>query len=462
MFDASVYVRRRAQLKSLVGNGLILLPGNEDSSMSYKDNVYPFRQDSSFLYFFGLDRPGLVAVLDTDSGAELLFGDDIDIEDLVWTGPVEPLSDQAARVGVRDIRPSKGLATFLKSARSKDQPVHFLPPYRPEHTLQLHEWLGIPIAAVAQAASLSLIKGIVSLRSIKSDEELGEIEKGVNATNAMQLAAARGAKEGMTEAQLAGVLQGIAIGAGGNLAFPTILTVNGQILHNHYSAHLLEKGRLVLCDCGAETASHYGGDLTRTFPVDPQFNSLQREVYQIVLTAHETAVRALKPGIAYKDVHLLACSKLVEGLQALGLMKGDVSEAVSEGAHALFFQCGLGHMLGLDTHDMENLGEAYVGYTDTLTKSTQFGLKSLRLGRPLEAGFVLTVEPGLYFIPELIESWSSTRKLERFINYDKVKTFRNFGGIRIEEDFFITASGSRLLGDPLPKSIQEIEALRSK
>lgn len=460
MFQPATYTERRHRLRTLVGKGLILLPGNVDSSMGYKANVYPFRQDSSFLYFFGLDRPGLVGVLDIDKDEETLFGNDIDIEDLVWTGPVEALASQAPRVGIRRVRPLKDLRGVLDAARGQGQPIHYLPPYRPEHSLQLHTWLDIPLETVEATASLPLIRAIVSLRSVKSPEEALEIEKGVNTTNAMQLAAIRNAREGMTEARLAGVLQGIAIGDGGNLAFPTILTVNGQILHNHYGPHLLEKGKMVLCDCGAETALHYSGDLTRTFPVDKQFTSLQREVYQIVLDAHLAAVAALRPGIPYRDVYFLACGILVKGLQQLGLMQGDVHEAVAEGAHALFFQCGLGHMLGLDTHDMENLGEAYVGYTDLLTKSTQFGLKYLRLGKPLEEGYVVTVEPGLYFIPELIDAWAAEKKLAQFIRYDKVEAFRHFGGIRIEEDFLITAMGGRLLGDPLPKTIAEIEALR--
>lgn len=460
MFETPVYFERRTRLRSLVAGGLVLLPGNEDSSMSYKANVYHFRQDSTFLYFIGLDQPGLVAVLDLDSGAEILFGDDISMDDLVWTGPVESLSSRAARTGIRDVRPLKALEPLLAGAASKGRQVHFLPPYRPEHTLQLHHWLGIPIGAVSASVSIDLIQAVVALRSIKSAAEVGEIEKGVNTTNAMQLAAARGAKAGMTEAQLAGVLHGIAISAGGNLAFPTILTVNGQILHNHYSDHLLEKGRLVICDCGAEAPYHYGGDLTRTFPVDKTFTAIQKEAYQVVLDAQEAAVRALRPGVLYRDVHLLACAKLVEGLQAMGLMKGDVSEAVAAGAHTLFFQCGLGHMLGLDTHDMENLGEPYVGYTTSLIKSTEFGLKSLRLGRALEDGFVVTVEPGLYFIPELMDSWAAEKKNEQFICYDKLQPFRTFGGIRIEEDFLITAGGSRLIGDPIPKDIAGVEALR--
>jgi Xaa-Pro aminopeptidase len=431
-----MYTERRRRLRELVGKGPILLPGNAESSMNYAANVYPFRQDSTFLYYFGLDRPGLVGVIDDE---DVIYGDDISLDDLVWTGPVEPLAEQAARVGVRRVRPLRELS--VSNALT-------LPGYRPEHTLQ-----GKP--------SIDLIRAVVAMRSIKDAAEIAEIEKAVNVTNTMQLAAISGARSWMTEAKVAGMLQAIAIGEGGNLAFPTILTTNGQILHNHYGPYPLAQGRMVLCDCGAEGPSHYSGDLTRTFPVDPQFTSIQRDVYQIVLDAHLAAVSVLKPGIPYKDVHLLACKRLFLGLQALGLTRGDADSAVAAGAHALFFQCGLGHMLGLDTHDMENLGEAYVGYTETLRKSTQFGLKSLRLGRPLEAGFVITVEPGLYFIPELIESWAAQGLHKEYINYDKVRMFAGFGGIRIEEDFLITPDGARLLGEPLPKTIPEIEALRA-
>ncbi len=460
MFSASLYRERRTKLGALMSKGIILLPGNIESSMSYAANHYPFRQDSTFLYYFGLKRPGLVGLIDLDQGTELLFGDDIDIEDLVWTGPVASLATEAFEVGVSHVRRLRDLKGYLDTARSTGTPIYFLPPYRPEHTLQLHEWLEIPIKEIPASVSVLLIKAIVSMRSIKGEEEVAEIIKGVNITNTMQLAALKYSREGMTEAQMGGKLQGLAIAGGGNLAFPTIFTVNGQILHNHYGDNKLTKGRLVICDCGAAAPSDYSGDLTRTFPVDKTFTPLQKEVYQIVLQAQETAAAALKPGILYKDIHLLACAELVKGLQGLGLMRGDINESVAEGAHTLFFQCGLGHMLGLDTHDMENLGEPYVGYTDTLIKSTQFGLKFLRLARTLETGFVVTVEPGLYFIPELMDEWRAAKKLEQFINYDKLDAFRNFGGIRIEEDFLVTSTGRKLLGDPLPKTVNEIENLR--
>jgi len=462
MFPREVYIRRRQQLKERVGSGIILLLGNEESSMSYKDNWYSFRQDSSFLYFFGLDRPGLAGIIDVDNGAEIICGDDVSVEEIVWVGTQVSLQEQAEKSGINTIRAQKAIELILKSAQEQGRQIHFLPPYRPENILKLSAWLGIAPAAVNSTSSVTLIKAIVALRSIKSAEEVSEIEKAINVTADMQLTAIRATRQGMTEAQVAGMLHEVVISSGGNLAFPLILTVNGQILHNHYGSTILGEGQMVLCDCGAESAMHYAGDLTRTFPVDTRFTNQQREIYEIVLGAHRAAADKLEPGKLYRDIHLWACEKLAEGLKQVGLMKGDIKEAVAQGAHALFFPCGLGHMLGLDTHDMEDLGEEYVGYTDDIKKSTQFGLKSLRLARALEPGFVLTVEPGLYFIPELIDLWAANKKFEQFINYDKLSAYRSFGGIRIEEDFLITAQGSRLLGKDLPKTIEGIEAFREQ
>jgi Xaa-Pro aminopeptidase len=320
--------------------------------------------------------------------------------------------------------------------------------------------LNLTPASLKTEASVPLIKAIIALRSIKSPEEIAEIEKAVTITAQMQSAAMHCAKAGITEAEIAGKIHGIAISAGGNLSFPTILTINGEILHNHYGSNILQEGKMVLCDCGAETSLHYAGDLTRTFPVNDTFSSVQKEVYNIVLSAHEAAVQALTPGKLFKEIHLLACEKLTEGLQQMGLMKGNAREAVEAGAHTLFFQCGLGHKMGLDVHDMENLGEEYVGYTEDLKKSGEFGLRSLRLGRALEAGFVLTIEPGLYFIPELIDLWTAEKKHAQFINYQKVQSFKNFGGIRIEDNYLITDNGSRLLGKPLNKTAEAIESAR--
>lgn len=457
MFNPEIYIERRRQLKEKVGHGIILLAGNEQSSMNYRDNWYPFRQDSSFLYFIGVDQPNLAAIIDIDTDRELLFGPAATVDDLIWNGRQPSLEEQAFRAGITTVKPLDQLGAYLKTSSNS---IHFLPPYRPEHSQRLADWLGPDRTSFKEKASVSLIRAIVAMRSIKQPEELIEIEKAVNITAAMHRTAMRLAQEGMTEAEVAGLVQGVAIAGGGNLSFPTILTTHGEILHNHYGNHSLPAGRMVLCDCGAETALHYAGDLTRTFPVGAQFSARQKEVYDIVLTAQQAAARALKPGALFLNVHLLACEKLTEGLQQLGLMRGNSKEAVAKGAHTLFFQCGLGHMLGLDVHDMENLGEEYVGYTDTLKKSGAFGLRSLRLGRALEPGFVVTVEPGLYFIPELIDRWKAENKHPEFINYDKVEAFKDFGGVRIEEDFVLTENGYRLLGEELVKTTEAIEDIR--
>jgi len=460
MFNKSVYQFRREKLKQRLGKGLVLLLGNEDSSMNYKDNLYPFRQDSNFLYFFGMDRPGLVALIDIDHDQEVVFGNDLTLDDIVWTGPQPSLAQQAEPAGITDTRPSASLPAELVGARGAGRTIHFLPPYRPENVLKLSAWMGFALGAVRGHASVPLIMAVIAQRSVKSTEEVAQIEEAVDITAAMHLAAIRGARDGMTEAQLAGVLHGIAISSGGNLSFPIILTVNGQVLHNHYGNTVMKNGQIALCDSGAENGMHYAGDMTRTFPVGKRFSTLQREMYDIVLGAQEAAVAALKPGVLFRDVHALASEKLVEGLKLAGVMKGDPAEAVSAGAHTMVFQCGLGHMMGLDVHDMEDLGEEYVGYTEELKKSKEFGWKFLRLARALEPGFVVTIEPGLYFIPELIDRWGAEKKYADFINYDKLAALRHFGGIRIEEDLLITAEGSRLLGKPLAKTAAAVEELR--
>lgn len=460
MFDRNVYIERRKKLKHAVGKGLILLLGNAESSMNYKDNLYPFRQDSSFLYYTGIDRPDLVFVIDTDQNEEIIFGDDLTTEQIIWTGYREPLSIISNKSGIAKVKKRSELEKLFTAALRKKRTIHFLPPYRPEHVECISALLALSPHALAGKESVQLIKAVVAQRSYKSDEEVAEITRAVNTTAQMQLAAIATAKPGMTEAQVAGTLQGIAIADGGNLSFPSILTQNGQILHNGFSQAKLVKGNLVLCDCGAETGMHYAGDLTRTFPVNKRFSSIQKTIAEIVLHAHETAVSMLKPGVLFRDIHLAACEKLTEGLQQIGIMKGNAKEAVLNGAHALFFPCGLGHMMGLDTHDMENLGEQYVGYTDEITKSRQFGLKSLRLGKPLEEGFVITVEPGLYFNADLANEWAAEKKFTSFINYHKLRDVAGFGGYRVEEDFLITAKGARLLGKKLAKTPAEIEELR--
>jgi Xaa-Pro aminopeptidase len=460
LFDKSIYQARRNRLKEQVGNGVILLLGNEESSMNYKDNLYPFRQDSSFLYFFGLDKPGLAGMIDVENDLALIYGRDLTMDEIVWTGPQPSLADQAAGAGIAQTRASGDLAKDILSIRSAGRTIHFLPPYRPENILKLSGWLGVAPAGMKEHASVPLIRAVVAQRSIKSPEEIGQIEDAVNTTAAMHRAAITGVRDGMTEAQLAGGLQGIAISGGGNLAFPTILTVNGQVLHNHYGPTVMKEGRIAICDAGAENAMRYAGDMTRTFPVGKRFTGQQREMYDVVLRAQEAAIAALRPGVLFRDVHALAAEKLMEGLKEAGVTKGDPGEAVAAGAHTLVFQCGLGHMMGLDVHDMEDLGEEYVGYTETVKKSREFGWKSLRLARALEPGFVVTIEPGLYFIPELMDQYKAEKKFLDFIDYGRLEAFRDFGGIRIEDDLLITGGGSRILGKPLAKKAAEIEALR--
>ncbi|SHN30588.1 aminopeptidase P family protein [Chitinophaga sp. CF418] len=460
LFDKLVYSSRRQKLAAKVGKGIILLMGNEDSSMNYADNTYPFRQDSTFIYYAGIDIPGLAVILDTETGEETLFGREAGIDDIIWTGALPSLQDLASVVNIAKTRPYAQLAEVLKSAQASGRRVHILPPYRPENKIKLSEWLQQPISGLQQYASLELIKAVISQREIKDEHEVAELEKAVSISADMHLAAIQSTRPGMMEYEIAAKVEEAALAGGGRLSYPTILTINGQILHNHFHGNRVAEGQMVLCDAGAENVMHYAGDLTRTFPVGKQFTTRQREVYQVVLDSLDHAVSLLKPGIQYKEVHTQASIKLVEGLKTLGLMKGDPAEAVAAGAHTLFFQCGLGHMMGLDVHDMEDLGEQYVGYTDTLKKSTEFGWKSLRLGRELQPGFVLTVEPGVYVIPELIDRWVAEDKLSNFIDYKTVASYRDFGGVRIEDNYLITADGSRKLGKDLPKTIAAIEALR--
>jgi Xaa-Pro aminopeptidase len=457
MFDRSVYRSRRDKLRSLVGSGLTLFLGNDESPMNYADNAYRFRQDSSFLYYFGLDTPSLTALIDIDEGTEAIYGDDLTVEDFIWTGPLPSLRDRAAQVGVEGTMALSRLGDVLARARDRGRTIHFLPPYRAENKLKLLSWLGIPPDRATAEASVALIRAVVDQRSIKSPEEIAEIEKAVDVSVDMHLMALRMAGPGVAEAQIAAAVHQVALASGGGLSFPIIATVHGEVLHQHAQVDTLRSGGLFLLDAGAETALHYAGDLSTTMPVDPRFTERQKDIYRVALEAHETAKASLKPGVRHLDVHLAACRRIAEGLKDLGLMKGDIDEAVRRGAHALFFPCGEGHMMGLDVHDMEDLGEVYVGY-EGQPKSTQFGLKSLRLARPLLPGFVVTVEPGIYFVPQLIDKWRAENRFPEFLNYDRIEAYKDFGGLRNEEDVVITADGHRVLGRKKPLTIEEVES----
>ena len=460
MFETSVYKNRRARLKEKVKSGLVLILGNGEAPANYTDNTYKFRQDSSFLYFFGLNQPGFAGVIDIDSGDEYIFGNDVDMDDIIWMGPQPSVKDMAARVGVSKTAPFARLADCMKTAISQGRRIHFLPPYRFRNMLLLEELLGIRPALVKNYASLELIKAVVDLRSVKEPCEIEEITKACNIGYEMHTAAMRNCKPGVKEQYIAGLIEGIAASYGSMVSFPVILSQNGETLHNHDHSQILQEGRMMLTDAGAEEVSHYCSDFTRTVPVGGKFLTRQKEVYNIVLAANNKAIEIAKPGVTYQYVHLEVCKVLAQGFKDLGLMKGDVNEAVAAGAHALFMPHGLGHMMGLDVHDMEDLGQIYVGYDDETRPIDQFGTSSLRMGRRLQEGFVITDEPGCYFIPALIDQWRAQGIHKEFLNYDKIETFKDFGGIRLEDDILIIPGGSRFLGDKrTPITVEEVEEI---
>lgn len=457
MFNTSIYTERRIQLKKAIKNGLVLLPGNDESSMNYSSNTYHFRQDSNFLYYFGLDSSSLAAVIDVESGDEIIFGDDITLDDIIWMGPQKSMKERAAEVGVNKTLPLAQLKSYINQAVSNGRKIHVLPPYRGEHVLLLAELLVCRPQDVKQFISPELIRAVVNQREIKSPEEISEIEKAHATTYQMQVTAMKNARPGIIEADLAGKLEGIALASSAGVSFPIILSVHGEILHNHHHANELKDGDLMVVDCGAESRLHYAADITRTIPVSGRFTSQQKDIYQIVLKANEKAIEAMKPGVQFKDIHLLSAAIIAGGMKDLGFMTGDIDELIAAGAHALFFPHGLGHQMGIDVHDMESLGEDYVGYDEKVSRSDQFGLAYLRMAKALKPGIVMTVEPGIYFIPALIRQWKNENMHSNFINYDAVEKYLDFGGIRIEDDVLITDQGFRMIGTTIPRSVAEVE-----
>jgi Xaa-Pro aminopeptidase len=459
MFDRETYIARRKKLAEKISDGIILLPGNTDVPMNYADNTYHFRQDSSFIYFFGLDFQNLAATIDVESGEEIIFGDDVQIEDIIWMGPQISLNEKSKLSGVVRTEPFKNLSATLIKAISSGRKIHFLPPYRAENKLLLNDLLGISVSNLKNSASVDLIKAVVELRSVKEEQEIAEIRKACNVGYQMHVTAMKMARAGVWEQTIAGTIEGIANAGGGMVSFPVILSQNGETLHNHDHSKILENGRLMIVDAGAEVSSHYASDFTRTVPVSGKFTSQQREIYEIVLAANNHARKLTKPGTTYLSVHLAACELIASGLKEIGLMKGDVKQAVANGAHALFMPHGLGHMMGLDVHDMEDLGQIYVGYDDEIRPFDQFGTAYLRMGRKLRPGFVITNEPGIYFIPALIEKWKAEKINTDFINFDQLELYRNFGGIRLEDDILVTQSGSEIIGERIPVTPEEVEEI---
>jgi Xaa-Pro aminopeptidase len=462
MFKKEVYSQRRKMLMEKVSDGIILLMGNIDSPMNYLDNTFHFRQDSSFLYFFGLDFQGLAGIMDVSDGSTVIFGNDVELEDIIWMGPQEPLAIKAGLVGVEKTMPFDKLKDYLSDAMQKRRKIHFLPPYRGENKILLHQLTGFDIFSLKEKASLELIQGVVALRSVKEPCEIEEIETACATGYKMHVQAMKMAQHGTWEQEIAGKIEGIATSGGSMVAFPVILSQHGETLHNHNHSQFLQTGKLMIVDAGAESGLHYASDFTRTIPVGGKFSQQQRDIYEIVLAANNKTIELTKPGVTYLSVHLAVAGVIANGLKQLGLMKGDMEEAVANGAHALFFPHGLGHMMGLDVHDMEDLGQIYVGYDDEIRPVNQFGTGYLRLGRRLQPGFVITDEPGIYIIPALIEKWKNDKINLDFINFERLKSFDGFGGIRIEDDILVTSTGSRILGTRIPVLAEEVEEIVRK
>ncbi|WP_294589884.1 aminopeptidase P family protein [uncultured Phocaeicola sp.] len=463
MFDSLIYQKRRQALREKIQSGIILFLGNNEAPANYPDNTYKYRQDSSFIYFFGQSHPGYAGIIDVDNGEEYFFGDDVDMDDIIWMGPQPSVKELAAQVGVEKSFPIDKLKDFVGKVISQRRKIHFLPPYRHDTMMQLEDLTGIRASMTRSHASVELIKAVVSLRSAKEPCEIAEIDKACNVGYEMHTAAMRLCKPGVSEQYIAGILEGIAASYGRMVSFATILSQNGETLHNHDHSQLLQEGRMMLTDAGAELMSYYCSDHTRTIPVGGKFTSRQRDVYNIVLACHDKALELARPGITYKSVHLEVCKVLAQGLKDLNLMKGNVDEAVAAGAHALFLPHGLGHMMGLDVHDMENLGQNYVGFDDEVQPSSQFGLSALRMGRRLQEGFVITDEPGCYFIPALIDKWRAEKLHTDFLNFDEIEKFKDFGGIRLEDDILITPEGSRFTGEKhIPITIEEVENIMNE
>jgi len=462
MFEANIYQERRTNLKNKFDSGLLLFLGNEETPANYLANTYTFRQDSSFLYYFGVDRAGFSAIIDIDNNLETIFANDFSIDDIVWMGPQSKVSELAEKAGIYRTAPENKLAEQINNAVRKGRKIHFLPQYKTENTLKIASLTGLNSSNVNDYVSEKLIKAVVNQRSIKSEEEIKEIEDAVDIAAKMHVAAMKMVKPGIYEQKIAGMIEGISLSLGYGLSFRPIVSVHGETLHNHYYGNLIEDGQLLVNDSGAESKLHYASDITRTMPVGGKFTQKQKEIYTIVLNAAINAIQSVRPGMNFRDIHLQAATDIVSGLQEIGLMRGNSEDAVNYGAHALFFPHGLGHMLGLDVHDMEALGEQYVGYDENTQRSTEFGLKYLRLAKNLQPGYVFTIEPGVYFIPELIDMWKEENKFGEFINYDMVLDYKDFGGVRIEDDILVTDVGYKVLGsNPIPKSVEEVEALAS-
>ncbi|MDC1107061.1 aminopeptidase P family protein [Prolixibacteraceae bacterium] len=460
MFSKDTFISRRERLHAMMPEkGLILIPGNMEAEYNYPHNTYHFRQDSTFVYLFGLDFPNIFGVIDLDEGTDHIFGDNVDIEDIIWMGPQIPLKEKASEFGITHTAPLKDLSSKINTAINSGRKIHILPTYRAQTELQLGELLNVHPKKLNQFISPTLRSSMIKLREKKDKNEITEIEKACAIGYEMHTTAMRMAHAGNKEQDIAGLIEGISLRKGRGVSFPCILSQHGETLHNHDHSGTLETGKLLLVDAGAEANSYYASDFTRTIPVGGHFSSKQKDIYNIVLAANEKAKSMFAPGITNLECHLAAARTIANGLKEVGIMKGDMEDAITKGAHAMFYPHGLGHMMGLDVHDMEGYGQIHVGYDDITRPVEQFGTENLRLGKKLEEGFVITNEPGIYFIPALIEKWKTEKINNEFINFDLLeKEYLDFGGIRLEDDILITNSGCDIIGQRVPITVEEVES----
>ncbi|WP_348715570.1 aminopeptidase P family protein [uncultured Alistipes sp.] len=459
MFSAEIYRTRRAELRRKVGSGLILLPGNTLSPNNYPNNAYYFRQDSSFRYYFGLNIPSLTGLIDADSGEEWLFGDDFTVEDIIWTGPQPLLRDLAAEAGIERTAPAKELAARIRKAISLGRRIHYLPIYRAELKLQLSELLGIAPALLHDYKSVDLMLAVAEMREKKGPEEIEAMERAFHIGYAMHTTAMRMCRAGVVEREIAGALEGIARSMGQGVSFPSIVSQHGETLHNLNSEGILENGRLLLCDAGGESLEGYCSDHTRTYPVSGRFTDRQRDIYDIVLDAHDHIARIVRPGMKYhEEIHLEAYRKLAEGLIGVGLLKGTAEDAVASGALYLFMPHGLGHGLGMDVHDCEAFGERSFDFSSIAERAAKSATCIYRAAWRVQSGTILSDEPGIYFIPALIDKSRAEGLYRGIVDYDRLESYRDFGGIRIEDDLLVTEEGCRMLGDKrIPVTAEELE-----
>ncbi len=460
-FPKSTYEERRRALRDRLaaqGGGIILLMGNNDSPINYPANAYHYRQDSNMLYYTGQERDGLALAIDCATGDEILFGNDIDLDDIVWMGFTPSVADLAAESGIAKSLPMSQLKQWLQER--KNAPLHILPPYRPDTVLQLMDLLDKSAAEVKALPSLKLIKAVIDQRAVKTQEEIEEIERACAIGYEMHTMAMRMCRPGVTEREIAGAIEGIALAKGLGFSFQPIVSMHGEIAHGYPKARPLEAGKLLLCDAGAETLGCYASDNTRTMPVSGKFDSRQRDIYSIVRDAHHRVLEVAGPGKKWYDIHFEAARVIADGLKDVGLLKGSTDDILEAGAHAAFFTHGLGHMMGMDVHDMEGLGQIHVGFDEEVQpRLDQFGTNFLRCGRRLQPGWVMTDEPGIYFIPHLLDSWRAEGRHKDFINYDLAETYKDFGGVRLEDDLLVTEDGCRLLGEKqIPIEIDDVEA----